>query len=300
MSENSHRYRIESFGIKLLLPESWHYTFTLSRLPDQPPISIALQYPMSDQIDDWRDYQHLKNVDRGEDFDTLREILRDPTPQVTEELGGEEMERDDSGYFSRRSSKLSSRIGSVPDAQSRINSLSSSILEDVADVELELVAGGTPSISDSEPRTVYVADVSNALDGVQDVLQSSASDSQAAKFPDDSEDEETSPKTLCPDKKRETTILDEIPPLDESHHGWTPQWGLWPRSGLDGTEEGEFMDWAAVKKLSRQQSDQEKDAALEEIDEGISVDNSIGKTPIDTVDRGEDAARKRLFRIASE
>ena len=284
-TDDPRSYRIESFGIKLLPPEAWHFTFTLSRLPDQPPMSVALQYPMSDQLDDWRDYQHLKHVDRGEDFDMLREILRDPAPQVTGELGGEAMERDDSGYFSRRSSKLSSRIGSIPDtlsdrkdgmgstAESRINSLTGSVLEDVA--------ARTPITPDSKPGPMYPAETSTALDGVQDVLEPSASDKQAATLAAVKE-EEASPKTLCPDKKRETTILDEIPPLDESRHGWTPQWGLWRKSGggLDGTEEGESVDWAAVKKLGNQEDDRENDTALREVGEGVSVDCSVGKEAV--------------------
>ena len=64
------RYRIISYGFR---PKTWQIHATLFRVPNQPPIPLFLH---SDILDDWRDYQHTKNKDYGEDFDVLREILR--------------------------------------------------------------------------------------------------------------------------------------------------------------------------------------------------------------------------------
>ncbi|KAL6720512.1 hypothetical protein ACLMJK_002436 [Lecanora helva] len=186
-------YRIESFGIKLLPPESWHKTFVLSRMLNQPPIATALAYPMSDQLDDWRDYQHLKNVDRGDDFAMLREMIREPTVRVNETLGGEDMERIDSGYFSRRNSRLSSRIGSIPSTlsesrdgsmsavASRIHSLSGSIAEEVDELGVELVREDTSVSPESKSRIVNPRNAPSALDGVHDVLTSAISEASAEK-----------------------------------------------------------------------------------------------------------------------
>lgn len=99
-------YRILSFSVHLSPPNTWHTAFTLSRLPTQPSLLEALHIPTSDQLDDWKDYQRLKIVDRGDDFAMLREIL-----SRGEEMGDGEGLNDgrhgseDSGYFSRRSSK---------------------------------------------------------------------------------------------------------------------------------------------------------------------------------------------------
>ena len=56
---------------------------------------------MADQLDDWKDYLHLKNMDRGKDFAFLREVVSSPLIG----LGKEAETTNDSGYFSRRGSK---------------------------------------------------------------------------------------------------------------------------------------------------------------------------------------------------
>ena len=126
-----HRYRILSYGVyHEQHTNAWHVTFTLERLLDQPPLSDALRVPFSDQLDDWKDYQRLKIVDRGEDFAMLREIIgsqraekegeemrpgnkRDLLMEIDEEEA--EARRDD-GYFSRRSSKVSERTSRKTDS----------------------------------------------------------------------------------------------------------------------------------------------------------------------------------------
>ena len=75
-------------------------TVELARIPDQPSIHQALCVPMADQLDDWKDYLHLKNIDRGKDFALLREIVSSPLIGLGKEAG-----TNDSGYFSRRGSK---------------------------------------------------------------------------------------------------------------------------------------------------------------------------------------------------
>lgn len=111
---------------------------------------------MSDQLDDWRDYQRLKNVDRGEDFAILREILRGPhaasnTEILDDDEGGEDMKRD-SGYFSRRSSKMSSRVNSMP--FDVLGSTLENVRESAYELEFTLVAEGTPSTLDSEDQNL--------------------------------------------------------------------------------------------------------------------------------------------------
>lgn len=59
-------------------------------------------------LDDWRDYQHFRNIDRGEDFAILRDILRDDLHAQDEKHGKTARhESYDSGYFSHRASLLS-------------------------------------------------------------------------------------------------------------------------------------------------------------------------------------------------
>ena len=108
-----HSYRITSFSVHLSPPNTWHTAFTLSRIPSQPSLLPALQIPTSDQLDDWRDYQRLKLIDRGDDFAMLHEILAQPL-RADEEIGEAYSRNDgrhgsqDSGYYSRRDSKATS------------------------------------------------------------------------------------------------------------------------------------------------------------------------------------------------
>lgn len=58
-------------------------------------------------LNDWKDYQHFKNTDRGEDFAVLRDILQDETQDKDiEDEKSEPPKRQDSGYFSNRASGL--------------------------------------------------------------------------------------------------------------------------------------------------------------------------------------------------
>lgn len=105
-TRDCHSYRILSFSVHLSSPNTWHTAFTLARISDQPSLLHALQIPTSDQLDDWKDYQRLKLIDRGDDFAMLREILAQPQgvgegDAINDGRHGSE----DSGYFSRRSSK---------------------------------------------------------------------------------------------------------------------------------------------------------------------------------------------------
>lgn len=112
---------------------------------------------MSDQLDDWRDYQRLKNVDRGEDFAVLREILRGPHADWKTELlkddEGEDVITRDSGYFSRRSSKMSSRVNSIP--LNVPESTLDNVPESAFELDFTLVAEGTPSTPGSENQSVF-------------------------------------------------------------------------------------------------------------------------------------------------
>ena len=115
-----HSYRITSFSIHLSPPVTWHTVFTLSRIPNQPSLLPALHIPTSDQLDDWKDYQRLKLIDRGEDFAMLHEILAQPA-EVGANVGlgegysirDERQGSEDSGYFSRRGSKTTTSTGDV-------------------------------------------------------------------------------------------------------------------------------------------------------------------------------------------
>lgn len=78
----------------------WKYSFELLRLADQPSIKDALCHPTADEIDDWEDYQRMKNPSGN-----------GSTPFNCENTGGVlpvfefEKERhgsEDSGYFSSR------------------------------------------------------------------------------------------------------------------------------------------------------------------------------------------------------
>ena len=67
---------------------------------------------MADQLDDWKDYQRLKTIDRGEDFAFLRELVSSPITGMSEYPGHR-----DSGYFSRRGSKASRKLEETPDLE---------------------------------------------------------------------------------------------------------------------------------------------------------------------------------------
>lgn len=102
-------YRIFSFSVHLSPPNTWYTAFTLTRLKTQPSLLFALHIPTSDQLDDWKDYQRLKLIDRGDDFAILREMLAQPGEgeETSEGRGMNDVRHgsEDSGYFSRRSSK---------------------------------------------------------------------------------------------------------------------------------------------------------------------------------------------------
>ena len=68
-------YRVVGRGTKPESHSSWHMTVELARIADQPSIHQTLCVPMADQLDDWKEYLHLKNIDRGKDFALLREIV---------------------------------------------------------------------------------------------------------------------------------------------------------------------------------------------------------------------------------
>lgn len=112
-TQGYHSYRVTSFSVHLSPPSTWHTAFTLSRIRTQPSLLPALHIPTSDQLDDWRDYQRLKLIDRGDDFAMLHEILAQPvgTPDEVGEAYDRKDGRqgsEDSGYFSRRGSKATS------------------------------------------------------------------------------------------------------------------------------------------------------------------------------------------------
>ena len=67
---------------------------------------------MADQLDDWKDYLRLKNMDRGKDFAFLREIVSSPITDTGEAAGVK-----DGGYFSRRGSKTNTDGASTPNKQ---------------------------------------------------------------------------------------------------------------------------------------------------------------------------------------
>ena len=124
-----HSYRILSFSVHLSPPNTWHTAFTLSRVPTQPSLLSALQIPTSDQLDDWKDYQRFKLIDGGDDFAMLREIL---ASEVTGDMESRDDGRhgsEDSGYFSRKSSKAASA------ADGRRESFLRKELEDLIGVE---------------------------------------------------------------------------------------------------------------------------------------------------------------------
>lgn len=115
-TRDCYSYRILSFSVHLSPPDTWHTAFTLARISSQPSILPILQIPHSDQLDDWKDYQRLRLIDRGDDFEMLREILAHPQRAgegdgISDGRHGSE----DSGYFSRRSSKAVSVGGGMRD-----------------------------------------------------------------------------------------------------------------------------------------------------------------------------------------
>lgn len=131
-----HSYRVTSFSVHLSPPNTWHTAFTLSRIDAQPSLLPALHIPTSDQLDDWRDYQRLKLIDRGDDFAMLHEMLAQPV-ETPDEVGGGgaynlkdgRQGSEDSGYFSRRGSKATTSSG---DGGKR-DSVLTDAMEDIAE-----------------------------------------------------------------------------------------------------------------------------------------------------------------------
>ena len=115
-------------------------------------MSTAQQYPMSDQLDDWRDYQRSKNMDRGDDFAMLRQLAETP---MEDPAFGDPRDRQDSGYFSRRSSKAtSSRASSLAENTYAISDVRNSPKGDEkSDISFKFVAEGTPSTTSSQAKT---------------------------------------------------------------------------------------------------------------------------------------------------
>ena len=157
----------------------------------------------------------------------LREMLREPTLEVDKNFDSEDRERIDSGYFSRRSSKLPSRVNSIANTMSdrtiempfnnpsRFDSLASSSLENPSELEFTLVAEGTPSTPDSEPRTVCPAEAMSSLDGAQDPDEPSHSE-------------------------------DDLDRRTSQYSNWRHDSG----AGLDGTEEASrFFNWPVARRL---------------------------------------------------
>jgi hypothetical protein len=138
------RYRIIGYGFK---PRTWQIYVSLWRIPDQPPIQSTLH---ADMLNDWKDYQHFKNTDRGEDFAVLRDILQDETQDKDiKDEKPEPPKRQDSGYFSNRASGLVDQaLLTGPESHPEIN--------------LVLFAEGTPP-SGSETGTPNLA-VDGALE----------------------------------------------------------------------------------------------------------------------------------------
>jgi len=116
-------------------------------------------------LDDWKDYRHFKNTDRGDDFAILRDILRDAIQEKDKKDGKTARhESYDSGYFSRRESDL----GEQPAIRTP---------ESASEVKFVLVAEGTPA-AESETSTLHLG-LDGALDG-KDILNGVAFSAQNA------------------------------------------------------------------------------------------------------------------------
>ena len=105
--------------------------------------------------------RHLKTIDRGDDFAFLREIIRKPTADPSEDFGGIDIGNSDSGYSSRRDSKLSKQVKATPIIEegkveddgryfSRRHPGLSKSFESSSDVDFKLIAAGTPTSRSEE------------------------------------------------------------------------------------------------------------------------------------------------------
>ena len=294
-------------------PDSWHKTFTLSRIFDQAPITTALMFPVSDQLDDWRDYQRSKHVDRGEDFDLLHEILREPTANVNEQSGGENMERADSGYFSRRSSKDSSRVNSILSSMSREHdyaptrnsSLRNSMLVDDPETQFTLVAEGTPSTPGSERRAAQASAVINNLDGSQNLSGTTITASDRERWT-------STTSSLGDDERRARYRWSEANNMrhrnarsdgdDHPRSRWHSEWGVWRSlgGGLDGVEEGELVDWLnrrgsvadSIEEIAPEDGARTSVETARRVGSCVWIGETIPEVEVEGVDEGDFATEK--------
>ncbi len=300
---------------------------------------------MSDQLDDWRDYQRLKNVDRGEDFAVLREILRGPhagskTEILYDDEDGEDIKRD-SGYFSRRSSKMSSRVNSMP--LDLPESTLENVPESACELEFTLVAEGTPSTPDSETQHLDGEHRAIGL-AAQSMKDGSHSffDPRKPKSTVDSPGNNFDPDLRHIDRvvtgqtqERSDKIIRDADEAgihrSENPKDWPYQWSS-GSLGLDGVEQDDFAESAsrrAVKGIAKLDLNDESDDGQaifrgERDSEGSSdrqavalkqmkcwtfkkrsADETLARRAIwdgaaDTVDAGEEAAKRRSFAIKSE
>lgn len=92
-----YRYRVISYGVTLSQDfdgnDRWKYSFLLQREPDQPSLTEALKHPTRDEIDDWEDYQLVKNRPGNN-------VVPTSIMPNLEELAEARLNRRDSGYFS--------------------------------------------------------------------------------------------------------------------------------------------------------------------------------------------------------
>ena len=162
----------------------------------------------------------------------LRELLREPTLEAGRDFGGgEDMERLDSGYFSRRSSKLSSRVNSISiperprdiplDTSTRFDSLASSNLGSMSEPEFTLVAEGTPSTTEGESRTIHPNTAMTSLDGAHD-----------------------------PQSRKTSDVIDFADRKCSQSNVQCSNWRHNSEAGLDGTEEASrFFNWPVARRL---------------------------------------------------
>lgn len=328
------RYRILSYGIKLEPPNSWHTTFTLSRLLDQPPIEIALAYPMADQLDDWRDYQRLKNVDRGEDFDVLRDILGgtplDSKPESLDEyVGGEGMQRGDSGYFSRRSSRMPSRVNSMP-----LDFLEGTPHDSTPELDFKLVAEGTPSTPDSGS---YNVDSEHPDHGLFSPRSKETILDLSAKTHSANLRREQGVITNSMLKKSNETLRDpdeKSSRRSKASKDWRYHHGTWRGGslGLDGVEQDEPVQWACKRgREGAMQADVRPDGKFRELNlesapesedlgdrqaaalmqmkrwtfrrrdsDAKLMRKAVSDGAADTVEAGEEAAKRRFLAVRGE
>lgn len=290
---------------------------------------------MSDQLDDWRDYQRLKNVDHGEDFAMLREILRGPHADSKAEIfddyeGGEDMKRGDSGYFSRRSSKMSSRVHSMrlEFPESTLDNVPESAME----IDFELVAEGTPTTQDSANQSTdegahYSSDYRKLESNVN--APRSSSDPELHYRDQDSLGRSQEKSDKITREADEAGIHRPEKPKD-----WAYQYGIWRsgRLGLDGVEQDEFVRWASTtaadgivnidgsddgddnetvadKRRISDRAGNGQAAALKDMKnwtfDGKSTDRSLtgrgsGQWAPDTIEAGEEAAKRRSLTIRGE